>query len=96
MPVSALAALLQMLPHKDTYKILLMTFQRYEADHEEEEGKALEGPEELKEHFHLFLGGMEKDELVPDWWDEKAKGECESLTEKSGWEPAGSQKKIEQ
>jgi hypothetical protein len=94
-PDASLAALLQKLPREDTYKILLMTFQRYKADYEEEHGEALEEPKELKEHFHTFLEGMEEDELVPDWWDDKTKGECESLAEKFGWEPAGSRGDVE-
>jgi hypothetical protein len=96
MPDSSLAALLQKLPREDTYKILLMTFQQYRADYEEEHGEALEKPKELKEHFDTFLQGMEEDELVPDWWDEKTKTECESLAETFGWEPAGSHEKLKQ
>jgi hypothetical protein len=96
MPESSLTALLQKLPHEDAYKILLMAFQRYKADYEEDHEKALEGQTELKKHFRVFLEGMEEDELVPAWWDEQAKHECESLAEKFKWEPAGSQENVEQ
>jgi hypothetical protein len=96
MPDSSLAALLQQLPREDTYKILLMTFQQYRDDYEEDHGEALETAKELKEHFDTFLKGMEEDELLPDWWDEKTKAECENLAETFKWEPAGSQENMKQ
>ncbi|KAF2430726.1 hypothetical protein EJ08DRAFT_679011 [Tothia fuscella] len=84
-PDEMLAALLQKMPHEDTYKIFVNTFQRYKKDREKENGEPLEGPEELKKHFRIFLENMEKDEIVPKWWDESKRVKCEKLAEHFGW-----------
>jgi splicing suppressor protein 51 len=85
-PDDVLRELLQRLPKEDTYKIVVNTFQHYKEDYANDHEKSLTTPEELKEHFIIYVNGMKEDGLLPAWWDDKTQEQCEALAEKFGWE----------
>jgi len=74
--------LLDKLPEIDVYKLLVGTFQHYKQHYLAEHGRA---PDNLPHHFCLFLDGLQEDGLLPGWWCERTRGECETVAEAMRW-----------